>query len=75
MQCDSDYAILAEAKAIEFPAIRLNLLDGPKVEGIARPSGKPVSLRHALPIDQVHSPPARGLYPAVGMVPSLGLQG
>jgi aconitate hydratase len=63
VQCDSDYATLAEAKAIEFPAIRLNLLDGPKVEGIARPSGKPVSLRHALPVDQVQNLLAGGLIP------------
>jgi aconitate hydratase len=63
VQCDPDYATLAEAEAIEFPAIRLNLLDGPKVEGIARPSGKPVSLQHALPVDQVQNLLAGGLIP------------
>jgi aconitate hydratase len=60
---DSDHAALAEADAIEFPAIRLNLLDGPAVEGIARPSGKLVSLQHGLPGDQVQNILAGGLIP------------
>jgi aconitate hydratase len=63
IQSDADYAALADADSVEFPAIRLNLLTGQMVEGVARPSGRSATLLHTLLQDQVQDILAGGLIP------------